>query len=215
MRKALKFLAILVWSSWLPAEGAADPLGAADAAELAKLTEIITQMTELLDKTQQYLDVQRRMTAMQERTFFRKAQAYGREMRQLVYKQELLERKAREFREDPLHLEDMLKDIQEIRRHAAQTDDGATKENLLQLADTLDLMGNTGWLVGTARTALEEMANSSHSNTQDQLMAGILHTLIGLRKTIDQGEMNENIKEMNARWRMQGAYSVFKEDYEN
>ena len=215
MPRSRKLLAFLLLVNWLSATAYADVLGAADAAEIAKLTEIITQMTELLDKTQEYLDVQRRMTEMQERTFFRKARAYGKEIRQLVHKQQIFEEKTRDFKKDPLHIDAMRNDVQRIRQQAAQINHDDTKQNLLDLANTLELMGNTRWLAGTARAALEETASSADSNTQDQLLAGIFYTLVELRETIGIGEVNEDMREMDARWKMQGAYSIFTNDYEN
>lgn len=190
----------------------ADVLGATDAAELAKLTEIITQMTELLEKTQEYLDVQKRLTEMQERSFFRKARAYGNEIRQLVHQQERLEQVASELKQDPFHIEDMQRDADLLRRQAERVDDGNTKQNLLQLANSLQLLGNTRWLAGTAETALTE-ANSDTTNSADQLLSGILYTLVEMNEAMSKERIEGDMRQTNARWIMQGSYRVFQ--YEN
>lgn len=203
--------ALAIWC--LPFSVQADALGATDAAELAKLTEIIAQMTELLEKTQEHLDAQRRLTEMQERSFFRKARAYGKEVRRLVYQQERLEQVAGELRRDPFHIEDMQRDINLLRQEAERIDDGNSKQNLLQLADSLQLLGNTRWLAGTAETALAETTNSASGNSEDQLLAGIFYTLVEMNKAIGKEEVKEDMKETNARWFMQGSYSVFRQGY--
>jgi len=192
----------------------ADALGVTDATEIAKLTKIITQMTELLEKTQEYLDTQRRLTEMQERSFFRKARAYGAEIRQLVHQQERREQVASELEQDPFHIENMRRDADLLRQQAERIDDGNTKQNLLQLANTLQLLGNTRWLAGTAETALAE-TNSATTNSQDQLLAGIFYTLVEMNKAISKEQIDEDMKETNARWIMQGSYRVFRQEYEN
>lgn len=196
----------LIWSI----EVRADALGTTDAVEIAKLTRIITQMTELLEKTQAYLDVQQRLTDMQERSFFRKAQAYGQEVRNLVEKQVILEETARDLQEDPFHLQRMQYDVQLIRERAARINDGDTKENLLGLADSLEFIGTRQWLVGTARRTMMETANAADSNTEDQLLAGIFFAIAQLQETVGLDTTARRMKEKGAQWKMQGSYSVFR-----
>ena len=214
MLSPIRFLIIAWLGGCFSFSVQADALGVTDATEIAKLTEIITQMTELLEKTQEYLDVQKRLTEMQERSFFRKARAYGRDIRQLVHEQERLEQVASELKEDPFHTQDMRRDAELLRQQAEGIDDGNTKQNLLQLADTLQLMGNIRWLAGTAQTALAE-TDSPTTNSEDQLLAGIFYTLVEMNEAISKEQIDEDMKEINARWIMQGSYRVFRPEYEN
>ena len=194
----------------LTQQGQADALGAADSLEIAKLTEIITQMTALIERTEHYIDLQRRLAETQERAFFRKSRTYAREVRRLVHATDQLERAGRSIQSDPLKLNAMYRDILALRAAAAKTQEGNLRDTLLSLADTLDMLAETEWLAGTSNAAMREMATKQDASAEGQLLAGIYRTLAAMRQQNVDAETRYRMRTMTHRQQMMGMYATFK-----
>ena len=189
-------------------DGRADALGATDSIEIAKLTEIITQMTALIERTEKYIDLQRRLAETQERAFFRKSETYAREVRRLVRATDQLERAGRSISSDPLKLNAMYQDALAI-RNAATTANGNTRAILLGLADTLDMLARTEWLTGTADAAMQEMATKQDASAEGQLLAGIYRALAEMRRQDVNTETRYRMRAFTHQQQMMGMYSTF------
>ena len=209
MNQVCRYVLLFLITGLLSAQVRADAFGAADSIEIAKLTEIITQMTTLIERTEDYINLQQRLAETQERAFFRKSNVYAGEIRKLVSSADTLEETARAAASDPLKLGAIYRDAKEIRDLANRATRGNTREVLLGIADMLDMIAETEWLVGTADATEKEMAYKQDASAEGQLLAGIYRTMADMNAHTVRDETRYRLRALSHRQQVLGMYSVF------
>ena len=183
----------------------ADAVGATDSIEILKLTEIIAQMSQLLDKTEQFIQLQEELENLQERSFFRSAANYaqqiellaslgGKSVNGLKYAQQLIALDAA---------------VSELRRVGERAQSFEARRGLYGFADSLELLIDAGTALETTSNLLTDIASSDKYNSQDQLLAGIHWTLTKMDSDNSRAQFARDIGRLNNEHIMFGAFNVF------
>ncbi len=181
------------------------PFAKADPLEVLKLTEIIAQMSQLLDKTEQFIQLQEELENLQERSFFRSAANYaqqiellaslgGKSVNGLKYAQQLTTLDAA---------------VSELRRVGERAQSFEARRGLYGFADSLELLIDAGTALETTSNLLTDIASSDEYNSQDELLAGIHWTLTKMDSDNSRAQFARDIGRLNNEHIMFGAFNVF------
>lgn len=181
----------------------ADALGATDSIEIIKLTELIAQMTTLLDKTEYLIDVQESVEGLQEQSLLRKSSSYG------PYLQLLGGLIGGEVGVRAQQLSVLVSLDAAMRELAARTNDSSQRDGLYLMSDSLRLLMESSILLESSSHALQEASTNEEFNSQDQLLASVQRTLAIMNAGNTRLRVNRNIRVVNNQNMLLSSFNVF------
>ena len=183
----------------------ADALGITGSIEILKLSEIIIQMTQLLDKTEQFIQLQEEIKTLQHRSFFRSAANYAQQMELLAS----LSGNSINGLEYAQQLTALDIAVSELRRVGERAQSFEARRGLYGFADSLEILIDATTALETTSKLLTDIASSDKYNSQDQLLAGINWTLTKMEADNSQEQFTRDIERLNNEHIMFGAFNVF------
>lgn len=187
----------------LTSTAVADAIGATDSIEIIKLTEIISQMSRLLEQTEYLIDVQESVEKLQEKSLSHKSSSY------VAYLQLLGGLIGDEAAVGTRQLTTLIKLDAAMRELATRTTSGKRREGLYLIADSFRLLIDAGIILETSSQALQEASTAKDFNSQDQLLASIQRTLALMHDGNTKVRYNRNIKDVANQNMLFGSFNVF------
>ena len=173
------------------------------AVEISKLSEIVIQMTQLLEKTESLIGIQEAVERNQGRSLFRKLHGNS---KQLI---DLLDLAGIDKREEGNKLLRIIELSESIHQLARQLDDYQAREGLYLIADGLRLVIEASLLVDETEKILKQTHSSNQFNSQDQLLAGMRHDLARMNLNNNNRDFDQSIDHLHRRQTMLAGYRVF------